>query len=111
MNHKDIKSMGKKRCFRCSKKLLPGGLSYLINIRVISDFDGVLIEPEEGVDRQLEKAIKQVEKLDPEKLEREIYEEFTLVLCKRCRDRFVEEIKYSWEGLFKLKKESDITIN
>ncbi len=111
MKESDTKTIEERSCFRCGKVLKPGALSYLVNIRVFSNFDGVLIEPEEGVDQQLKKLIKQVEESTPEELERDVYEEFTLILCKSCRDRFVKETKYPWEGPFKIRNDSDRTIH
>lgn len=93
-------------CFRCGKVLQAGSLSYIVNIRVFSDFDGVLIEPEEGIDKHLENLLRQVESLSAEELEKDVYEEFTLILCKSCRDRFVHETKNPWEGPFKLTGKS-----
>jgi len=72
----------------------------VVQIKVFADFDGVLLEPEEGVERQLKQVLEQIEKSDPNELEKEVYEEFTLLLCKSCRDRFVDETRHVWEGPF-----------
>ena len=92
-------------CIRCGKKLPPGSLAYVIHIRVFADFDGLLLEPEEGVDQQLKQLLKQIENSDPKELEKDVYEEFTLILCKSCRDRFVEETQHPWEGPFLVRKD------
>jgi hypothetical protein len=97
--------MSERTCWRCGKKLLPGGLNYVIQLKVFADFDGLLLEPEEGIDKQLKQLMDQVEKSDPKELEKEVYEEFTLFLCKSCRDRFVEEIQHPWEGPFQVRKD------
>ncbi len=83
-------------CFRCGKDLPPGGLMYVAQIKVFAGFDGLLLEPEEGVERQLSRLIREVEQLNPEDLEKEVYEEFHLILCKSCRDRLVNEIAHPW---------------
>ncbi len=83
-------------CFRCGKGLPLGSLSYVAQIRIFAGFDGVLLEPEEGVEGQLERLLKQVEKSNPEDLEKEVYQEFHLILCKSCRDRLVDEIEHPW---------------
>ncbi|MGB9628368.1 MAG: hypothetical protein ACPL6D_06885 [Thermodesulfobacteriota bacterium] len=95
--------MEERNCHRCGKRLQPGGLNYVVNIRVFADFDGILLEPEEGVDQQLGQLLRQVEKMDPGELEKEVYEEFNLILCKSCRDRFVHETQHPWEGPFRMK--------
>lgn len=103
MKDQGLKEICWTKCFRCGKELPPGSLSYVVNIEVFAGFDGYLIEPEEGLDEQLKKLFEQVKGQDPEELEKEVYEEFTLVLCKSCRDRFVDEIKHPWEGPFKIQ--------
>ncbi len=95
--------MEERNCQRCGKRLQPGGLQYVVNIRVFADFDGVLLEPEGGVDQQLKQLFRQVEEMDPEELEKEVYEEFNLILCKSCRDRFVREAQHPWEGPLRMK--------
>jgi hypothetical protein len=84
-------------CVRCGKELPPGTLTYVAQIRIFAGFDGLLLEPAEGVDRQLKKLLKQVEQANPEELEKEVYQEFHLILCKSCRDRLVNEIEHPWE--------------
>jgi len=99
--------MEKRRCLRCGKELPAGALTYVVHIRVFSGFDGLLLEPEEGIDQHLNEVLDQVRKSDPKDLEKEVYEEFTLLLCKSCRDRFVEETRHPWEGPFWVPKDPD----
>ena len=80
---------------------------YVAHIRVFADFDGVLLEPEGGVDRQLKQILEQIELTDPKDLENDVYEEFTLLLCKSCRDRFVDETRHPWEGPFQIQEDPD----
>jgi len=96
--------MQERSCWRCGKKLPIGSLTYVVNIRVFAGFDGVLMEPEEDLDQQLKQILKQIEGSDPKELERDVYEEFTLILCKSCRDRFVDETQHPWEGPFEFRK-------
>ncbi|MGQ9646244.1 MAG: hypothetical protein ACUVWO_06865 [Thermodesulfobacteriota bacterium] len=99
--------MEERHCMRCGKKLRSAESTYVVQIRVFAGFDGILSEPEEGVDVQLRNLLDQVEQADPEELEKNVYEEFSLLLCKSCRDRFVEETKHPWEGLFQARKDPD----
>lgn len=96
MREQELKDGKERSCFRCGKDLPPGSLTYVTQIRIFAGFDGLLLEPEEGVDRQLRKLLKQVEQSDPEELEKEVYQEFHLILCKSCRDRLVDEIQHPW---------------
>lgn len=102
MEQQGSKEPKRQKCFRCQKELSPGSLTYVIQIRIFAGFDGILLEPEEGVDRQLKQLLKQVEQSNPEDLEKEVYQEFNLVLCKSCRDRLVDEIEHPWEGPFRI---------
>ncbi len=90
--------MAEQICMRCGKRLPSADAAYTVQVRIFAGFDGVLSEPAEGVDAQLRRLLEQVEETDPGELERDVYEEFTLILCKSCRDRFVEETKHPWEG-------------
>ncbi len=103
--------MSERTCWRCGKELPPGGLTYVIDIKVFAGFDGLLLEPEEGIDKELRRLMDQIEKSDPKELEKEVYEEFTLLLCKSCRDRFVDEIQHPWAGPLRIRKDPDRIIH
>ena len=98
-------SMKERECWRCGKGFSPGSLVYVAHIRVFADFDGVLLEPEREMEHQLQRLIDQTENTDPEELEKEVYEEYSLLLCKSCRDRFVDETQRPWEGPFRIPKD------
>ncbi len=99
--------MKEKNCFRCGNSLRPGNLFYVVHIRIFSGFDGVLSEPGEGIDEQLKDLIEVAESLDPKELEKDVYEEITLIVCKSCRDRFVDDLRHPWEGPFRIRKDPD----
>jgi hypothetical protein len=96
-----------RNCFRCGKGLQPGSSFYVVYIRVVSGFDGILSEPAEGIDQQLKELLEQVPQLDPKELEKDVYEEITLIMCKSCRDRLVDEIRHPWEGPFRIRTDPD----
>lgn len=96
MGDVSVKDQKGKNCFRCGKELPPGTLMFVAQIKVFAGFDGLLLEPEEGVEGQLSRLIKEVEQCNPEDLEKEVYQEFHLLLCKSCRDRLVSEIEQPW---------------
>jgi hypothetical protein len=103
--------MKQRNCFRCGKELRPGSPFYIVDIRVVSGFDGILSEPGEGIDEELRELIEQAQHLDPKELEKDVYEEITLVICKSCRDRFVDEIQHPWEGPFRIRKDPDSVLH
>ncbi len=90
--------MKDRECSRCGKNLPAGSLAYVVRVRVFADFDGVIVEPEGDIDRHLEDLLHQIEREDPETLEKEVHEDFAVFLCKSCRDRFVKELRHPWEG-------------
>jgi len=92
----ELKEAKRRNCFRCGKELPPGHLTYVTQIRIFAGFDGLLLEPEGDVDRQLHQLLKGVEEANPEDLEKEVYQEFHLILCRSCRDRLVDEIEHPW---------------
>ena len=99
--------MKDRSCWRCGKVLAPGSLTYVVQVKVFADFDGVLAEPEEGMDQQLEQILEQIKRSDPDELEKDVYEEFTLLLCKSCRDQFMDETQHPWMGPFHIHNGPD----
>ncbi len=103
--------MEERKCFRCGKGLQPGSLFYVVHIKVFSGFDGILSEPAEDIDQQLKDLLETARHLDPKELEKDVYEEMTLIVCKSCRDRFVEDIRNPWEGPFRIRKDPDSLVH
>jgi len=99
--------MKEKKCFRCGKNFEPGNLFYVVHVKVFSGFDGILTEPTVDIDQQLEELLNQAQHLDPTELEKDVYEEITMIVCKSCRDRFVDDIRHPWEGPFRIRKDPD----
>src|SRR4030042_2170981 len=79
-NDKGPLNMGERHCFRCGKEIPEGSLNYLVNIRIFSGFDDLILEPEDEVDEDLKHILEEIEQLDPQELENEVYEEFSLLL-------------------------------
>lgn len=79
----------------------------MVHVKVFSGFDGILSEPAEGIDQQLKGLLEVTQNLDPKELEKDVYEEITLIVCKSCRDRFVEDLRHPWEGPFRIRKDPD----
>jgi hypothetical protein len=103
----DEEMMKERNCLRCGKELQPGSLFYIVHIKVLSGFDGILMEPTGDIDQQLDQLIEQAGHLDPKELEKDVYEEITLIVCKSCRDRFVDDLQHPWEGPFRIRKDPD----
>jgi hypothetical protein len=99
--------MEERKCMRCGTQLPYGSLVYMVQVKVFADFDGVILESEEESQQPLDQLLEQIKNEDPKELEKEVYEEFTLVLCKRCRDRFVDDTLHPWEGSDRIPKSPD----
>ncbi len=67
-------------CFRCAKHLPPGGLKYVVHIRVFADFDGVLSVPEGDMEAELGRILEEIESRNLDDLEQEVYQEIGLLL-------------------------------
>ena len=78
-----------QQCMRCGRILKPGVLKYLVSIRVVADFNGVINESEGDTEEMIGEVLRQIDDMDAEELERDVYEELNLVLCKNCKDYFV----------------------
>jgi hypothetical protein len=78
-----------QQCMRCGRILKPGALKYLVSIRVVADFDGIINEGEGDTDEMISQVLQQIEGMDAEELERDVYDELNLILCKGCKDHFV----------------------
>jgi hypothetical protein len=66
-------------------------LKYQVRIDVVSMFDGVIDEPEQGEDEELERLIQAVNRRDPEELARDVSQTISLVICRQCRNQLVKE--------------------
>lgn len=76
-------------CDRCGKNLPPGGLRYVVTISVTADFDGVIAD--DAGEEELRKALMDAELRDAQDLEDDVHQEMAYILCKPCRDAFVNE--------------------
>jgi hypothetical protein len=94
-----------RQCSRCSREIPAGGLAYVFEVKVYADFDGVLLESAADADRELEDLLEEIDLSEAEELEKEVYEEYTLLLCNSCRNRFIEETRPAWEGPFQSQKD------
>ena len=83
---------------KCGKRLPEGSLKYVVNIRVYADFDGVLNLPGGDIEEEVHRLMGEIERMDPGELEKDVYQEMAFLLCKGCRDTFVEDPLSRGEG-------------
>ena len=77
------------RCSKCKRILPGGGTKYIVKIDITADFDGILPEYEE---EELDKTYKEVLDLDAAKLSADVHQEIIFLICKVCKDAFVNTV-------------------
>ena len=92
--------MHRQHCLKCGKSLAEGSLKYVVDIRVYADFDGVLSLPEGDIEEEVNRLMGEIEGMDPSELEKDVYQEIAFLLCKGCRDRFMEDPLSRGEGAY-----------
>lgn len=84
--------MADKFCARCGQAIPEGNLKYIVHIRIMSDFDGFIPNSDKDHSEEIQKLLKEMEAMDIQELEDDVYQEFALYLCMRCKKRFTEEL-------------------
>lgn len=79
------------RCNCCGRELYEGGLKYVVEVQTFADFDGYLDEHGDDVEQSINELLQTMEGMDQERLEEEVTSEHVYILCKTCRDRFIED--------------------
>lgn len=78
-----------RKCSRCSRDLNPGDQAYCLQISVMSDFDGVILqEGSSTAQALLEEIRRRTEGVPADLLEEEIHREFSFLLCPECKGRY-----------------------
>ena len=70
--------------------LPPGALAYRLRATFVADYDEVITEDPEETD--MDALLEQCLAMDAETLERDVYEEVTIILCKTCKDATVSRL-------------------
>lgn len=60
---------------------------YIGRIEIISGFDGVIPEPNDGPDEIIHSVLEEISGKTEKELEDDVYEKIELVLCSRCRQK------------------------
>ncbi|MDQ7782848.1 MAG: hypothetical protein RDU20_08210 [Desulfomonilaceae bacterium] len=85
--------MSKTRCHRCGRDLNAGALTYEVEVKVRSMFDGVIPESESHADEtEIERLIRDMAACNEEELNRQVYEDDVFIMCPECKEAFMESI-------------------
>lgn len=71
--------------------LTRGGLKYVIEIKSFADFDGYLEEYPGEIEDGINELLDSMENMETEELEEEVFQELVFILCKSCREKFVDD--------------------
>ena len=83
--------MSDKFCARCGKSLAEGSLKYMVHIQILSDFDGVLPYTEDDLSEEIQAVLKNVDTMDAQELEDDVYQEISFVLCEKCKKIYARD--------------------
>jgi endonuclease-3 related protein len=83
-------------CDSCGNELKAVRQRYTLKIQLYASPQVELTKEDLKTNTQIElkRLIKQLENIDPRKLQEEVFVSYKLVLCKKCRDTFNERIKH-----------------
>ena len=91
--------MSEKYCARCGKELSEGSLKYMVHVQILSDFDGVIPYSEE-----INSLLQDVEDMDAQELEDDVYQEISFVLCEKCKKAFARDPFYNKKTVYPYNK-------
>jgi len=93
--------MGDHICDRCGTYLPDGSIKYIVHIQILSDFEGIILYEGGDVAEESLQHVPEVELLEEDDLEEEVYQELSFVLCSVCKSRFANDPFNKSTGLMK----------
>ncbi len=81
-----------KFCALCGQSLPDGNLKYIVRIEIISDFDDIIPCSEQDPSEEIDKLLKEMDDVDVQELEDDVYQELSVYLCVHCKKRFAKEL-------------------
>jgi hypothetical protein len=79
-------------CALCGQSFPEGGLKYIVRIKIMSDFDGVIPPSEEDPSEETLRLLKEIDDLDVQELEDDVYQELSVYMCAHCKKKFTREL-------------------
>ena len=79
-------------CQGCGRVIPLGTTRYSVQVDVRSDFDGFLPDFED-IEQQVERTFRQLDALNEKDLEEDVHLELRMILCRRCRNDLVKDLK------------------
>ena len=103
--------MSEKYCARCGKELSEGSLKYMVHVQILSDFDGVIPYSEEDLSEEINSLLQDVEDMDAQELEDDVYQEISFVLCEKCKKIFARDPFSGDKAVFPYNKKLEYLIH
>ena len=100
----EVKKMKDTFCAKCGQALYEGSVKYTVHIKIVSDFDGFIPCSEKDSSKEIQRLLKEMETIDVQELEDDVYQEFALYLCLQCKKNFTKELINSEEEHFSPSK-------
>jgi len=97
--------MTDKLCALCGQVLPDGSLKYIVHIEIVSDFDGFIPCSEGDPSEEIGELLNEMEDVDSQELEDDVYQELSAYLCMHCKKKFARELINSGEEGFSCKKD------
>jgi len=91
-------------CARCGQEIPEGSVKYIVHIKIISDFDGFIPYSEEDTSEEIQRLLREMEDMDVQEVEDDVYQELSVYLCIQCKKKFTRELITSEEDDFSSNK-------
>ncbi len=79
-------------CALCGQSFPEGDLKYIVRIKIMSDFDGVMPTSEEDPSDETQRLLKEMDDMDVQELEDDVYQELSVYMCVHCKKKFTREL-------------------
>lgn len=85
-------------CDRCSALIEEPHARFSLRIELFTAYDGMEIRSDaelkqRDIRAEIEQLIKKLEKMDPKRLEQEVYSRYEFDLCRNCRDQMLQRLE------------------
>jgi hypothetical protein len=75
------------KCFRCGVLIKEGGIFYILDLKILSGFDGVIKEEPDSI--MVQKLLDSLEKMNMVDVEDDVYREIKINLCQKCKSKLL----------------------
>ena len=84
--------MEEHSCYGCGEDIQVGDLRYMVKIDISAGYDWVMPEYTEDVQKELFSLSQAVRSMESRRLEEDVHQEFYLLLCSDCKEKFAHSL-------------------